>query len=100
AAAAAGAGTTRDGAAADDEDAGLELAAEDLDVFAYDGESVDLEPIVREQLVLAVPYAPLCKEDCRGLCPQCGIDRNVETCTCQPPGDPRFAALGALKLQS
>lgn len=90
-----------DGAApAGDGEDGVELGGEDLDVFPYDGEHVDLEPLVREQLVLAVPYAPLCSEDCKGLCPQCGVDRNVETCSCEKPLDPRFAALKGLKLQS
>jgi uncharacterized protein len=79
---------------------GVELAAEDLDVYAFDGESVDLEAVIREQLILAVPYAPLCREDCKGLCPQCGIDRNVETCQCEKPIDPRFEALKGLKLPS
>ena len=79
---------------------GVELAAEDLDVYPYDGEAVDLELIVKEQIILAVPYAPLCREDCKGLCPQCGVDRNVETCACEKPLDPRFAALKGLKLPS
>jgi uncharacterized protein len=48
--------------------------------------------------VLAVPFAPLCREDCKGLCPQCGIDRNTGTCSCEPPIDPRLAALKGLKL--
>ncbi len=80
------------------EDEGVELASDDLDVFPFEGEHVDLERLIREQLVLAVPYAPLCKEDCQGLCPQCGIDRNVETCECTKPIDPRFEALKGLKL--
>lgn len=87
-----------DGQNGDTAEAGVELTEEDLDVFPYDGEAVDLEPLIREQLVLSVPYAPLCREDCKGLCPQCGVDRNVTTCTCEPPGDPRFAALKGLKL--
>jgi uncharacterized protein len=88
--------------AADDEQSeeGVELEAEDLDVYPFDGEAVDLEPLIKEQLVLAVPYAPLCREDCKGLCPQCGINRNTETCTCAEPVDPRFASLKALKLPS
>jgi uncharacterized protein len=77
---------------------GPEVAAEDLDVFPYDGEKIDLQPLIREQLVLAVPFAPLCREDCAGLCPQCGIDRNTQTCTCEKPLDPRFEALRGLKL--
>jgi len=84
----------------DDEAAAAQLGAEDLDVFPYDGERVDLEPLVREQYVLAVPYAPLCKDDCAGLCPQCGTDRNLAPCTCEAPPDPRFAALRDLKLPS
>jgi uncharacterized protein len=83
-----------------DAEEGVELADQDLDLFPYDGETVDLEPLVREHLVLAVPYAPLCREDCKGLCPQCGIDRNTATCACEKPGDPRFAALKGLKLPS
>ncbi len=86
-------------AAADDDD-GVELTADELDVFPYDGELVDLAPLVREQFVLAVPFAPLCKDDCAGLCPQCGVDRNLSTCACARPADPRFAALAGLKLPS
>ena len=56
------------------------------------------EPLLREQFVLAVPYAPLCSETCKGLCPQCGIDLNSHTCACQKPIDPRLAALKGLKL--
>lgn len=89
----------------DDEDAeereeGVEVTGEDLDLFPYDGEVVDLEPLFREQFVLAVPFAPLCAEDCKGLCPQCGIDRNTGTCACEPPIDPRLAALKGLKIPS
>jgi uncharacterized protein len=77
---------------------GAEVTEEDLDLFPYDGEAVDLEPLFREQFVLAVPFAPLCREDCKGLCPQCGIDRNTGTCSCEPPIDPRLAGLKGLKL--
>ncbi|MBA2539513.1 MAG: DUF177 domain-containing protein [Deltaproteobacteria bacterium] len=88
---------------ADDDDEsedGAEVSEDDLDVFPFDGETIDLEPLFREQFVLAVPYAPLCREDCKGLCPQCGIDRNTGTCACEAPGDPRLAALKGLKLPS
>ena len=79
---------------------GAEVAAEDLDLFPFDGESIDVEPLLREQFVLSVPFAPLCREDCQGLCPQCGIDRNTGTCACEKPVDPRLAALKDLKLPS
>ncbi len=87
-----------DAAGGDGESEGAEVGAGDLDLFPYDGEVVDLEPLFREQFVLAVPYAPLCREDCKGLCPQCGVDRNSATCECKPPIDPRLAALKGLKL--
>jgi len=83
-----------------DEVLGAEVGAAELDVFPYDGEEIDLEPLVRELFVLAVPFAPLCKEDCAGLCAQCGIDKNLGSCACAPPPDPRFAALRDLKLPS
>lgn len=83
------------GAAGDDD--GPEVADEDLDVFPFDGERLDLEPLFREQFVLAIPYAPLCAETCKGLCPQCGIDRNTASCTCEPPLDPRLAPLAHLR---
>jgi uncharacterized metal-binding protein YceD (DUF177 family) len=89
----------RPDADAESEDGPL-VADEDLDVFPFDGERIDLEPLFREQFVLAIPYAPLCAETCKGLCPQCGIDRNTATCTCEPPIDPRLAPLKGLKIPS
>lgn len=77
---------------------GAEVSDGDLDVFPYEGEHVDLEPLFREEFVLAIPYAPLCREDCKGLCPQCGTNRNTGTCSCEAPIDPRLAGLKALKL--
>jgi uncharacterized protein len=72
---------------------------DDVDVYPYDGEEVDLEPLLREQLILAVPFAPLCRPDCKGLCPVCGTDLNRETCACdRRTVDPRLAALKDLKV--
>jgi uncharacterized protein len=86
----------------DDEpsDEGAEVREEDLDVFPFDGEKLDLEPLFREQFILAIPFAPVCREDCKGLCPQCGTDLNSGTCACEKPIDPRLAALKGLKLPS
>ena len=81
-----------------DGEEGPEVSTEDLDLFAYDDDHIDLEPLFREQFVLRIPYAPLCKEDCKGLCAQCGIDKNSATCKCEKPIDPRLAALKDLKL--
>jgi uncharacterized protein len=76
----------------------LDPGSDDLDLFPYSGEEVDLAPLLREQIILAVPYAPLCSDACRGLCVVCGIDRNTGTCTCDPtPIDPRWLALKILK---
>ena len=60
-----------------------ELSARELDLDVYTGETVDLEALVREQIILLVPLKPLCQEDCRGLCPGCGANLNRETCPCR-----------------
>jgi uncharacterized protein len=82
------------------EEDGPQIAEDDLDVFPYEDDWVDLEPLFREEFVLAIPYAPLCREDCKGLCPQCGTDLNSGTCTCEKPIDPRLAVLKGLKIPS
>jgi len=77
-----------------------ELNEEDLDLSFYEGDEVDFSPLVLEQIVLALPTRPLCTENCQGLCPQCGINRNDETCACvADQGDPRLAVLRNLKLK-
>jgi uncharacterized protein len=62
---------------------GEELTAADLDVDYYSGEVVDLEAILREQIILLVPLKPLCNEDCKGICPRCGAVLNLEECSCK-----------------
>ena len=70
----------------------------DPDAFPLEGEQLDLEPMVREVLVLDAPQSPLCRPDCAGLCPQCGTDLNTGSCGCQQvAADPRWAALDQLK---
>lgn len=81
-------------AVADEE---VELAARDLDIVFYDDFTVPLDPLIEEQLQLEIPMRALCRDDCRGLCPMCGTDRNVETCACTPPTDDRWTALKALR---
>ncbi|MGP8059416.1 MAG: YceD family protein [Acidimicrobiales bacterium] len=61
---------------------------------------LDLGPMVREAVALELPLAPLCGEACRGLCPQCGVDRNEESCGCVVPTDPRWANLDVLRSTS
>lgn len=65
-----------------------------------DTEELDLAGPVREELVLTVSRFPVCDPECRGLCPRCGIDRNVEECDCTlDEADPRWDALRALKSE-
>ncbi len=75
-----------------------EVGEADLGVSFYSNDTIDLGEIIREQFYLALPMKPLCREDCQGLCPVCGINRNRETCTCQPTWvDPRLEPLRRLK---
>jgi len=76
-----------------------ELSAADLDVDYYTGEVVDLETILKEQIILMLPIKPLCDEACNGLCPQCGANLNLETCHCRPEAvNSPFADLAKLKI--
>lgn len=66
--------------------------------YPMSGERIDLEPLARDAVLLELPLAPLCQARCRGLCPSCGTDRNRGGCGCRlQPGDPRWAALDALR---
>lgn len=67
------------------------------DSYSLVHDEVDLEPLARETVMLELPQAPLCREDCRGLCPDCGVDRNESTCDCAGAVDPRWAVLGELR---
>jgi uncharacterized protein len=75
-----------------------ELGRDELGLIEVSGDSFESAPLVREQIVLALPAKPLCREDCAGLCPVCGGDRNLGECGCREPAtDPRWAALSALR---
>ncbi|HVF54756.1 MAG TPA: DUF177 domain-containing protein [Pyrinomonadaceae bacterium] len=76
----------------------VELQQEDLSVSVFEGETINIDELVREQILLALPIRLLCTEDCKGLCPHCGADLNAEQCSCdRKETDPRWAALAALK---
>jgi uncharacterized protein len=60
-----------------------ELQEDDLNLAVFDGEAIELDDLVREEIMLALPGHVLCREDCKGLCPVCGIDRNRSTCECE-----------------
>ena len=88
-------GEKGDKAKGDPED-GLELLAADLDVLYYDDLVVPFDPLVEEQVQLELPLKALCRDDCRGLCPICGADRNLAPCACKPPADERWKTLRTL----
>ncbi len=76
----------------------VELGVDDLESGTFDGEEIDLSDVIYEQIVLSFPMKPLCREECAGLCPQCGADRNAESCRCSDVhSDPRWDALRGLK---
>jgi uncharacterized protein len=88
--------------AVDYEDAATaaELREEDLSVSIFDGEAIDIDDLVREQVLLALPPRMLCTEECKGLCPVCGTNKNQSECACAPVEvDPRWAALASLKQE-
>jgi len=71
-----------------------ELTEEELSVSVFDDHGLDVDEIVKEQILLAVPTRLLCSEDCKGICPECGTDRNTGECKCVTDDiDPRWAAL-------
>ncbi len=72
----------------------------DAEEDVYTGKAIDLDPILREQTLLALPSYPVCRDDCKGLCPVCGTNLNERECGCdRKPKDPRWAGLEKLKLQ-
>jgi len=71
-----------------------------VDEESYEGKEIDLKPAVREQVLLQIPGSPLCREDCKGLCPKCGKDLNEGDCGCDRAVlDPRWAVLKGLQLE-
>ncbi len=74
-----------------------EIADEDLDAVYYRDGSLDVIDLLREQFQLVLPMKPLCTEECKGLCPECGTNLNRTQCGCTPKWeDPRLAALKGL----
>lgn len=85
-----------DGADEEDDD------EENLDVALFDGDQIDLGPEIRDQLLISLPITRLCREDCAGLCPTCGGNRNQIACDCRTEQaasrTPLAAVLGKLKI--
>jgi uncharacterized protein len=80
-----------------DDDEEIEVEDDDVAVTFYRDEQIDLNELLREQFYLALPMKPLCKDDCKGICPQCGTNRNTAPCDCNPRWeDDRMAGLKTL----
>jgi uncharacterized protein len=74
------------------------ITAPETEIGYYQKDSLLLEDVLREQVLLSLPVRTLCKPDCKGLCPRCGQNRNSQQCTCEVgPSDPRWEALAGLR---
>lgn len=74
------------------------ISAQETEIGYYQKDGLLLEDVLREQVLLSLPVRTLCKSDCKGLCPRCGKNRNLEACSCEEgPADPRWEALAGLR---
>jgi uncharacterized protein len=80
----------------------LSVTGAEAEIGYYSGEGLLLEDVLREQVLLALPLKVICRQDCKGLCPQCGKNLNTESCSCAEPTEERWSALKELreKLES
>lgn len=79
---------------ADAPEEGAELNADEMGLVPFRGDEINLQETIQEQVVIAFPLRPLCSQDCKGLCPQCGADLNAGTCGCRRNSfSMKFAAL-------
>ncbi len=75
-----------------------ELEAEELNQEFFDGEEIDVWPVLQEHLVMTLPIKPLCDDDCKGLCPVCGRNKNTGQCQCETvKGHPGLARLSEIR---
>ena len=85
-------------AGADSEAPERSITAPETEIGYYQKDSLLLEDVLREQVLLSLPVRTLCKPDCKGLCPRCGQNRNSQPCSCEAgPSDPRWEALSGLR---
>lgn len=84
----------RPGEAETDEDE-VELAEHDLVSLTYTGDEIDFAPCISEQVIMEIPYKPLCSQECQGLCSVCGANLNTAECGCDRR--PTSITFGALK---
>jgi uncharacterized protein len=81
----------------EEEEEDVQLDDHDVVVGYYEGEKLDLGEVVREQLFLALPLKRICREDCQGICPTCGRNRNADRCECPAPEEPLDPRLEPLR---
>jgi uncharacterized protein len=85
---------------ADSEATERSITAPETEIGYYQRDSLLLEDVLREQVLLSLPVRTLCKPDCKGLCPRCGQNRNSQDCSCdEGANDPRWEALSGLRSQ-
>ncbi len=78
----------------------VELGEQDLVSVTYSGDEIDFSNEVAEQILLELPYKPLCSEECKGLCPSCGTDLNISDCKCSKKAvSMAFSSLNELKVK-
>ena len=78
---------------------GIELTADQIGMVFFEGEEIDFTDAIQEQAILGMPFKPICKADCKGLCPRCGKDLNSGPCLCdEKEPDGPFAILKDLNL--
>ncbi len=78
----------------------IELESADLKAGSFSGDEVDLSGLIREQILLGIPYKALCHQECRGLCSQCGMNLNEGNCGCERKvGDSAFKVLKDLQIK-
>lgn len=79
----------------------VELDADELGLITYHDDVLDLRASLLEQLVMAVPISPVCRDECQGLCPECGLDLNDSHCSCEKKVfNNKFSVLAGLKLKN
>jgi uncharacterized protein len=78
----------------------VSISEAETEIGFYQGDGLDTADVVKEQVMLALPLKVLCKQECQGLCPQCGKNRNLGRCDCgEERPDPRWSALSGLRDQ-
>lgn len=78
----------------------ISISEAETEIGFYQGDGIETADVVKEQVLLALPVKALCKEDCKGLCPHCGKNRNTSQCHCtEERSDPRWSALSGLRDQ-